>query len=63
MARTYFPAVGDDWEISPLDRVSMDVIEGDREPRFSGLYDANGNRMMVRNEREPIGFVRFPPKG
>jgi hypothetical protein len=40
---------------------SMTVIEADPAPRFSGLLDACGNKLMVIDRPEPIGFVKFRP--
>ena len=53
------------WEdISGEERAptSMTVIEEDRFPRWSGLYDASGNKLMVFEEQNPIGFVHFRTK-
>lgn len=40
----------------------MTVIETDNVAIFSGLFDASGNKLMVRIERDPIGFVWFGQK-
>ena len=37
----------------------MVVIEEDQAPKFTGLLDAAGNRLMVSLEQDPIGFVHF----
>ena len=61
MRRIYRPAL--DYNYDMRTHVpSMTVI--DREPfnQFSGLLDANGNRLMVTIESEPVGFVVFRPK-
>lgn len=35
------------------------VIEQEPVARFSGLLDANGNKLMVHERTEPVGFVVF----
>lgn len=37
-------------------RAGLTVHESDREPRWSGLYDAAGNKLFAVDEMEPIGF-------
>lgn len=41
---------------------TMTVQEQIAESRFSGLYDAEGNKLMVIEQKDPIGFLRFPAK-
>lgn len=36
---------------------SCTVYETESFQQFSGLYDANGNKLMVSVRSEPIGFV------
>lgn len=43
----------EDWR---EERRSADVIEPDREPQFTGLYDQHGNPLMSIEEPNPIGF-------
>jgi hypothetical protein len=38
------------------------VMEPEAVTRFSGLLDADGNKLMVTLKTEPIGFVIFPDK-
>jgi len=40
---------------------SCTVYEAEDSQQFSGLYDANGNKLMVSVRSEPIGFV-YPSK-
>lgn len=37
--------------------VSCDVLSEEPEPRFSGLYDANGNELWLTPEKKKIGFL------
>lgn len=37
----------------------MTIIESERSPRWSGLFDSYGNKLMASDEMEPIGFVRL----
>lgn len=45
-----------DWYVGPD---TITVVESDDAPRFSGLLDKHGRKLMVKIERDPIGFVRF----
>lgn len=36
---------------------SCTVLESESATYFSGLYDSDGNRLMVTLKTEPIGFV------
>lgn len=38
------------------------VHEPKPEQRFSGLLDASGNKLMVTEQTEPVGFVIFDRK-
>lgn len=38
---------------------SLTVYEPHNDWRETGLVDASGNPLMSREEREPIGLVRF----
>jgi hypothetical protein len=38
---------------------SLDVIDSERLPRCSGLYDKDGNKLMAHDARLPAGFVHF----
>jgi hypothetical protein len=46
----------DDWRSNVP---SCTVISQERQERFSGLYDAYGNRLYAVDAPEPVGFVRF----
>jgi hypothetical protein len=37
---------------------TMEVVETLREPTWTGLLDARGNRLMAVDERPPVGFLR-----
>lgn len=39
---------------------SCTVLEAEPSARFSGLLDQHGNKLMVTDERQPVGFIRFP---
>lgn len=41
---------------------SCTVMEPEPVQRFSGLLDAQGNRLMVTERTEPIGYVVFPDR-
>lgn len=41
---------------------SCTVISQEPEQKFSGLYDASGNRLYAVEASEPVGFVRFGEK-
>lgn len=66
--RIYAPAIGEaqrtseewGWDgLWPRTR-TIAVHEGDTTSLYSGLLDADGRKLMVKVERDPIGFVRFP---
>jgi len=38
---------------------TMDVLERERAPEWSGLYDASGNKLMAQDEAPPLGFLRL----
>lgn len=38
---------------------TVTIIEPEPLNQFSGLLDANGNKLMVTMESEPAGFVIF----
>ncbi len=46
------------WEIPNLDSTTRTVIETFEEYE-TGMLDAFGNKIMAREKKEPIGFVRF----
>lgn len=63
--RRVYQSVGDHWQRHHWYHAdggsrTLTIIEQGDGPRFSGLLDANGNKLMVSNERDPIGFVHFP---
>jgi hypothetical protein len=61
MKRVYRPQAS--WEDSYRVNVpSCTVIEPEPTSRFSGLLDAQGNRLMVALQSEPVGFVVFKEK-
>lgn len=65
MPRVYSVASDDHrdwWGQRDFPSKTATIIEADNNPRFSGLYDASGNRLMVADVREPIGFVHFHTK-
>ncbi|MGX9392548.1 hypothetical protein ACWX0K_20430 [Nitrobacteraceae bacterium UC4446_H13] len=41
---------------------SCTVLELEPVQRFSGLYDAAGNKLMVTIQTEPIGFIHHRAK-
>jgi hypothetical protein len=56
--RIYRPAMN--WDDDMRTHVpSMTVVEDAPTSHFSGLLDANGNKLMVTEVREPVGFVIF----
>lgn len=61
--RTYYtrrrPRNEDDlwWEIPNLDSTSRTVIEA-YEEFDTGIVDEQGNRIMAREKKDPIGFIR-----
>ena len=64
--RVYRPQLGGDgdqrwrwWLEAEKTASTMVVIEEDQAPKFTGLLDAAGNRLMVSLEQDPIGFVHF----
>ncbi|MDE2472858.1 MAG: hypothetical protein KGL35_30105, partial [Bradyrhizobium sp.] len=38
---------------------TLTVMEPERKTRYSGLLDAHGNKLMVEDRMESIGFVIF----
>lgn len=38
---------------------SMTVMSQEPVEKFSGLYDANGNKLYVVERCQPVGFVHF----
>lgn len=58
MVRIYRPTMG--WENDMRVNVpTCVVIEETPAPSFSGLLDANGNKLMATDRPEPAGFVIF----
>lgn len=56
--RVYRPELS--WEDDHRVHVpSCTVLEAEPHSPFSGLLDQHGNRLMVVEERQPIGFVNF----
>lgn len=53
--RRYVPLAGEWWEHREHTAANT-VYEREREPRWSGLYDAAGVKLFAVNEMEPIGF-------
>lgn len=49
---------GDYWEPPNLESTSRQVIETE-ELIDTGILDENGNRVMAKERKEPIGFIRF----
>jgi hypothetical protein len=50
----------DEWFwASRVNAPSCTVLEPNPQQRFSGLLDANGDKLMVTEQTEPIGFVVF----
>lgn len=50
----------DEYEPSYSDPATMDVISFDPPtPRWTGLYDASGEKIMFVDEPNQIGFVWF----
>ena len=49
------------WDDSAPAR-TMTVVEPERTPRWSGLYDADGNKLMAYDEPDPVGFIWFGKK-
>ena len=64
MTRIYRPKLDCDsdniWQWpAPTAAKTLNVAESEETPSFSGLLDANGNKLMVHVQRDPIGFVRL----
>ena len=56
--RRYLPMAS--WEDNyRLHVPSMTVMSQEPQEKFSGLYDANGNKLYAVERSEPIGFLRF----
>jgi hypothetical protein len=59
--RVYRPVL--DWDGSERTTVpTCTIVELEAEQRFTGLLDANGNRLVVVVKTGPIGFVVFPER-
>jgi hypothetical protein len=58
MTRVYRPALNLDDDIR-THVPTCTVIEPEPINQFSGLLDANGNRLMVTVQPNPVGFVIF----
>ena len=41
----------------PEDRPTLDVIERDKSPVFTGLLDSSGQQIFIVEDPEPMGFV------
>jgi hypothetical protein len=61
MKRIYRPASNED-DDARLHVPSCTVIEREPLNKYSGLLDAQGNKLMVTMQSEPVGFVVFPAK-
>jgi uncharacterized membrane protein len=48
-----------DWEIERAETAREIIIE-DEQPHWSGLYDANGQKLYRLPDRIPIGFAPNP---
>lgn len=62
MAREYFKRPRGDlewWDIPNTESLAKTVYEVD-EVFDTGVLDEAGNRIMAREKKDPIGFVRFP---
>lgn len=60
MTRMYY-TIDDDRYISHKVPPTMTVAATEPESRFSGLYDANGNKLCSTQKPQPIGFIH--PRG
>ncbi len=60
MTRMYYTWV-DDHYVHGKQPPTMTVAATEPESRFSGLYDANGNKLYSTQKPEPIGFIH--PRG
>jgi hypothetical protein len=62
MAREYFTrrpmAERDWWDANASDSLARVVIETE-EVFDTGVLDENGNKVMAKEKKEPIGFIRF----
>ena len=60
--RTYFkrsPGADYEWYDTPnLESTSRHVIETE-EVIDTGIIDEDGNKIMAKERKEPIGFIRF----
>lgn len=50
------------WHISPFTPKNLEVAEREPMRTFSGIYDANGNKIFHIEYNTPIGFVHFAEK-
>lgn len=62
MARSYYTVLDWDYHISATAQPSMTVMAQEPQEKFSGLYDANGNKLYTVERCEPIGFIGFRDK-
>jgi hypothetical protein len=47
-----------EWRDEGSGSATIDVIERERAPEWTGLYDAAGVKIMAVDEPPPIGFLR-----
>lgn len=55
--RMYYTVFEQDWPTS--NQSTMTVLSEDPRHKFSGLYDADGNKLYAQDDRGQVGFIRF----
>lgn len=58
MARSYYTVIEQDYVYSSS-IPTMTVLAQEPQQKFSGLYDANGNKLYTVERCEPVGFIGF----
>lgn len=49
----------DDWDISPTEIPSMEIIEEEEEELWTGLYLPDGSMIFKKSTKHKIGFLQF----
>ena len=58
MPRSYYTVIEHDY-VHSSQTPSLTVLEQEQREKFSGLYDATGNKLYTVERSEPIGFIGF----